>query len=86
MINLLNDEVRPVHSAPNPVGCTARQFAAAENNRMLAEKVINPATTKRAAIIVFDFRKGGLMRFCIECRKLTAGMIRDFYSSLGVDE
>lgn len=35
---LINEEVRPVHSAPSPAGPIARQFAAAERNRMLAGK------------------------------------------------
>lgn len=45
-IDLLNDEVRSVHSALYRAGPTARQFAAAEGNRLIAKKVIEPITTE----------------------------------------
>lgn len=45
-IELLNDEVRPVHSTLYRVGTTARQFTAVEKTRIVSKNVIEPALTK----------------------------------------
>lgn len=78
-IDLLNDNVRPVHSAPNLAGPTERQFAAANINQMLAKKVIESATTEWAAPILFATKKHGSLRFCVGYRKLDAVTISDLY-------
>lgn len=44
-VDLLNDEVTPVHFSLSQARQTERQFAAAEMNRMLGEKLIEPVTT-----------------------------------------
>lgn len=52
LTGLLNDEGRLVHSPAYRVQPKGRQFAAAEMNRMVTKKVIEPAATERAAPIV----------------------------------
>lgn len=46
VIALLNKNARPVHSDAYGAGPTIKQHAAAEIDRMLAGKVIEPSTTK----------------------------------------
>lgn len=56
-IDVLNDEVGPAHSVPCQAGPTERQFATAEIILKIAEYVIETATTRWAASIVFAPKK-----------------------------
>lgn len=85
-IDLPNDEVRPIHFAPYPAGCTARQFAAAEINGMLAEEVIKPASTEWAAPVVFVAGKNGSLRCCADYCKLNVVTITYLYHIHRMDE
>lgn len=75
-IDLLNDDVRPVHSASYRAGQTARKFSPAETDRMISEKLIEPANTKWEASIVLDPKKGGFFCICVDSRRLIAFTIR----------
>lgn len=50
IINLLNDEMRPVYSTPYRAEPTARKCSEAGINQMIAENVIERATTEWAAL------------------------------------
>lgn len=65
-INLLNDEVSPVHSASYSAGPTARKFVAAKIDRIIPEKYIEAVTTQWAASIAFAPKKNGSLRFCAD--------------------
>lgn len=51
-IDVLKDEFRTVYSVQHLVAPTAKQFAAAEINEMLAEKAVKQAITDWEASIV----------------------------------
>lgn len=57
----------PVHLAPYQVGPKDHEFRSIEINRILKQKVIEPATTGWAAPIVFAPKKDGTLCFCIGC-------------------
>lgn len=57
---LLNDDVKPVQSAQFWAKPTSRHFLAAEVDRILAERVIELATTELEASIIFALKKGSL--------------------------
>lgn len=65
-IELLNKLLSPFHSASCWEGVTTRKLTAAEIRRMITEKVIEPATTKWAAPIVFFTKKDDSLHFCVE--------------------
>lgn len=85
-IDISNYEVRPVHSAPNQSGLSARNFAEVELNRMMAAKVITPATTEWAARIVFAPNKIGVLHFCVDYHKLNAVAIHNSKPLRRMDE
>lgn len=76
-MDILNIEVRPVHSAQYRAGPTPVQLAVAEINRMLGENVIEAATTKLDERIVFAPDKDGSLRFHVKYRKFNAVTIRN---------
>lgn len=85
-IDLFDDEAGPVQSAKYRADSAAKQFAAAETHRVLAEKVKEPATTERAALVIFAAKKNGSLRFCVDYRKMTVVTILDSYTLLCMDE
>lgn len=80
-IVLVYDEVRPVDSTPYWTPPTAKQFAAAEINLMIAGNVIVPAAKEWVAPVVLFCKEDGLPCFCIDYRTLSTVLIRDRYPS-----
>lgn len=78
-VDLLDGDEIPVHSAPHQARPTARKFAAAETGRVITGKVIEPETPGRAGPTVFDPKKDGSLRFCIDDRIPNAVTVRDSY-------
>lgn len=85
-IDLLDDEVGPVHSTPYWIAPTAKQFAVAERNGMLAENIIELSTTEWAPAVVLASKKDGLLRFCVVQLELDAVTVRDSYPFLYMTE
>lgn len=81
-VNLLNDDLRLVHSAPYRTRPTARKFDAAKMAKMVTEKVSETATTECAATIVFAHKKNGSTCFCVDYYRLNAVTIRESYPSV----
>lgn len=48
--------------------------------------VIEPAQTEWAAPIVFDLKRDGVLRLCVDYRKLSAGTAKDSYTLSRMDE
>lgn len=68
-IDLQNDKVMSLHSAPYRARPTTRQLTAAKINQILPENIIEPANIESAAPIVLAPKKGGSLRFCVDYRK-----------------
>lgn len=61
--DMLNADVRPVHSASYQPGTDARKFATAEIARVMTKKASEPESTAWAALIVFTPKKDTSFRF-----------------------
>lgn len=85
-IDLVNGDVRPIHSILYQARQTARQFAVAGTDKMITEKMIEPTSTKRAVLNLFASKKDGSLRFFVDYRKLHAVMISDSYLLPLMDE
>jgi Reverse transcriptase (RNA-dependent DNA polymerase) len=57
-----------------------------EVNRMLAEDIIEPATSEWSSPVVLVPKRDGGMRFCVYCRKLDNLTERDLYHLPRLDE
>lgn len=79
LIDLISDEVWPVHFTLYQAMPAARQFTTAEMNPMLSEKVIEPVTRKWAAPVVFATNKQGSLRICVHYSKVKIVKIFDSY-------
>lgn len=71
-VDVLSDNVKPFHCSPYLAKPMERPLATKETNQLIAEKIIEPASTKWAAPIVFYLKKDGLLRFFVDYRKLSA--------------
>lgn len=76
----------PVHSAPYRAGPKVREFQRTKINRMFEQEVLESVTTEWAAPIVFAPKKDGIMRFCVDYRRLNAIAQRDSYPIPRIDE
>lgn len=71
-IELTNENILPIHSAPYRVGPKAREFEKAKINKMFLIKFIEPAQTELAAPTMSAPKKHGLLRFRVNHQKLNA--------------
>lgn len=65
-VDLLKEEVWPVHSVSYRTEATAKQLFAAEINLTLTKNLIEPATTKSAGHIVLVSKKDATLRFFVD--------------------
>lgn len=63
LIDLFNDEFKPVHSTPFLGRPKARQFASGEVDQMLSERGMEPMTTDMRALIVVAPKNDDLRAF-----------------------
>jgi Reverse transcriptase (RNA-dependent DNA polymerase) len=77
---------KPVHCQPYRAGSRARVAEKQEIDRMIEQKVIEPATCKWASPIVLVPKQDGSLRFFVDYRKLNATTIPDTYPFSRVDE
>jgi hypothetical protein len=76
----------PVHCQPYRAGSRARVAEKQEIDRMIEQKVIEPATCEWASPIVLVPKPDGSLRFRVDYRKLNAIPIPDTYPLPRVDE
>ena len=84
-INLVPD-ARPHHQMPYRAGPTARETEKVEIEKMLDQRVIEPANSPWGSPVVFAPKKDGTSRFCVDFRRLNAVTIRDSYPLPRMDE
>ena len=77
---------RPVHTHPYREGPCAREVEREEIERMLAQGVIEPATSEWASPIGLVPISDGSLRFCVDYRRLNAITIPDTYPLLRMDD
>lgn len=53
---------------------------------MVKQLVLEPAQVEWAALIVFEPKKNGIIRFCVDCRELKTVAKRDSYSIFRMKE
>lgn len=73
-IELNKKDGRPIHSAPYRFDKKAREFEKPETDRMLSMDVIESGQTEWTLLIVLVPKKDGIIRFCVDYRKLNAVM------------
>lgn len=79
-IDLTNDKVKKVYSAPSQAENRARRFAAMEIDRHLAEGVILPVDNKLVVAIVFAPKRNISPRLCVAHCKLNVVATHVSYS------
>lgn len=72
-------DIRPVYSALYCAGPTARRCSAKEILKMLRKEVIETANTELASLIVFEPKKDGSLKFCVDYCKLNAVTVKNSY-------
>ena len=77
---------KPVHCQPYRAGSRARVAEKQEIDRMIEQKVIEPATCEWASPIVLVPKPDGSLRFCVDYRKLNSITIPDTYPLPRMDE
>jgi Reverse transcriptase (RNA-dependent DNA polymerase) len=82
----LTQGARPVHAHPYQDGPQAREVGREEIERMLSQGVIEPATSEWAFPIVLEPKSDGLLRFCVDYRRLNAITIPETYPLPRMDE
>jgi hypothetical protein len=76
----------PIFQQPYRAGPFARIAEQTEVNRMLAEDIIEPATSEWLSPVVLIPKRDGGMRFCVDYRKLNNLTERDVYPLSRLDE
>jgi Reverse transcriptase (RNA-dependent DNA polymerase) len=76
----------PIFQQPYRAGPLARTAEQTEVNRMLAENIIEPATSEWSSPVVLVPERDGGMRFCVDYRKLNNLTERDVYPLPRLDE
>lgn len=70
-----------VHLALHLAELTAKQISASEMNKMIFEKLLEPAISKRVTLIVFVSKRTSSLCFLVQYQKLKAVVERDLYPS-----
>lgn len=81
---LLESMKQLVHSVPYRVGPKSCKFDEIDN--ILKGHIAKPALTKRTSPTVFNPKKDGTLRFCVDYQNLNAVTKRDSYQILQMDE
>ena len=76
----------PVRQRPYKAGPLAREREKAEVERMRSMWVVEPSTGEWASPVVLVPKPDGLVRFCIEYRKLNLMTVKDAYPIPRMDE
>jgi hypothetical protein len=76
----------PIFQQPYRSGPFVRTAEQTEVNRMLAEDIIEPATSEWSSPVVLVPKRDGGMRFCVDYRKLNNLTERDVYPLPRMDE
>jgi hypothetical protein len=77
---------KPVHAQPYCDGSHARVAEKTEIDRMLAQRVIEPATCEWASPIVLVPKPDGTLRFCVYYRRLNMITVPGTYPLPRMDE
>lgn len=75
-IDLVDKMMRPLHTVFYPDELTAGQLYTEQMNGMLAEKQIDPLTSKRAPSVLFSAEKNGSLRSCVGFRTFKVVTVR----------
>lgn len=78
-IELLNDNVKPIHSAKYYEGPKTVKFEKIEMDETLKQKVIESAQAEWAATVVFKQKQDGKLRLFVDYRRPDALTKRDSY-------
>jgi hypothetical protein len=84
--HLVKTTGRPIFQQPYRAGPFFRTAEQTEVNLMLAEDIIEPATSEWSSPVVLVPKRDGGMRFCVDYRKLNNLMERDVYPLPRLDE
>jgi Reverse transcriptase (RNA-dependent DNA polymerase) len=76
----------PIFQQPYRAGPLARTAEQTEVNLMLAEDIIEPATSEWSSPVFLILKRDGGMRFCVDYRKLNNLTERDVYPLPRLDE
>lgn len=79
-------DAAPIHAAPCRAGPRQRVLEKEEVYQMIKAGVAEAATTEWASPIVFVSKKDGILRFCVNYRRLNAVTERDSYPIPTMDE
>lgn len=79
-IKLSLEASRPIHSAPHRPAPKAREFEKNGITKMLDLEVIELVRIDWASPFVVAPNKDGMIRFCVDYRKLDAETVQDSYS------
>jgi len=82
----LKEGAKPVFSQPYRAGPKAREVEQQEVDKMLREKVIEPAKSEYASPVVLVPKPDGSLRFCVDYRKLNSITVKDTYPLPRMDE
>jgi Reverse transcriptase (RNA-dependent DNA polymerase) len=77
---------KPVHAQPYGAGAKARAAEKTEIDQMLAQNIIEPATSEWASPIVLVPKPDGALRFCLDNRKFNMIAVPDTYPLPRMDE
>ena len=77
---------KPIHAQPYRAGARAREVERQEIEKMLTQKVIEPASSEWASPIVLVPKSDGSLRFCVDYRRLNAITVPDTYPLPRMDE
>lgn len=85
-LELMAENVQPIHCTLYRAGSIAKEFDNAEIEKTLLQRVIKPAQEEWATPTVFAEKKDGSLRFYVDCQHLNAIIEGDSYSMLGMDQ
>lgn len=83
---LVDKKSHYVLSAPYRAGLKIRELEKIEIEKLWSQKVIEPARTQWAALIIFAPKNAVTLRFCVDCRMRNTLTKRASYAILQMDE